>query len=151
MIAIIGAGPAGIAAACAAAESGAPVTLIDENAAPGGQLWRGSGGVRWRKRLAATECRVLAGARVVDLQAGEVTVEQEGRATILRWDKLILATGARELFLPFPGWTLPGVAGAGGLQAFRGGCWGHGRRRAIERGSVGLDRDGRTAEEWLIS
>ena len=35
----------------------------------------------------------------------------------IRWQKLILATGARELFLPFPGWTLPGVMGPGGLQS----------------------------------
>src|ERR1700745_4286386 len=35
----------------------------------------------------------------------------------LKYERLILATGARELFLPFPGWTLPGVMGAGGLQA----------------------------------
>jgi NADPH-dependent 2,4-dienoyl-CoA reductase/sulfur reductase-like enzyme len=35
----------------------------------------------------------------------------------LRYQRLVLATGARELFLPFPGWCLPGVMGAGGLQA----------------------------------
>ncbi|MDB5981682.1 MAG: FAD/NAD(P)-binding oxidoreductase, partial [Pseudomonas sp.] len=35
----------------------------------------------------------------------------------LAYDTLILCTGARELLLPFPGWTLPGVTGAGGLQA----------------------------------
>lgn len=41
----------------------------------------------------------------------------DGHATHLEYSKLILAVGARELFLPFPGWTLPGVMGAGGLQA----------------------------------
>jgi NADPH-dependent 2,4-dienoyl-CoA reductase/sulfur reductase-like enzyme len=44
-------------------------------------------------------------------------LEDAGKAFELGFDKLILATGARELFLPFPGWTLPGVMGAGGLQA----------------------------------
>jgi NADPH-dependent 2,4-dienoyl-CoA reductase/sulfur reductase-like enzyme len=41
----------------------------------------------------------------------------------IRWEKLILATGARELFLPFPGWTLPGVVGPGGLQALVKNGW----------------------------
>ncbi|HGY91466.1 MAG TPA: FAD/NAD(P)-binding oxidoreductase, partial [Planctomycetes bacterium] len=47
-------------------------------------------------------------------------------------DHLILATGARELFLPFPGWTLPGVFGLGGLQAhLKGGLDLAGRRVAV--------------------
>jgi D-hydroxyproline dehydrogenase subunit alpha len=41
----------------------------------------------------------------------------------IRWQKLILATGARELFLPFPGWTLPGIIGPGGLQALAKNGW----------------------------
>jgi len=41
----------------------------------------------------------------------------------IRWGKLILATGARELFLPFPGWTLPGVVGPGGLQVLAKHGW----------------------------
>jgi NADPH-dependent 2,4-dienoyl-CoA reductase/sulfur reductase-like enzyme len=44
-------------------------------------------------------------------------VEQEDSWSDLKYERLILATGAREVFLPFPGWTLPGVMGAGGLQA----------------------------------
>lgn len=43
--------------------------------------------------------------------------EHPNGAREIHWERLILATGARELFLPFPGWTLPGVVGAGGLQA----------------------------------
>jgi NADPH-dependent 2,4-dienoyl-CoA reductase/sulfur reductase-like enzyme len=48
---------------------------------------------------------------------GMLVAEQDGQRLELQYSKLILATGARELFLPFPGWTLPGVYGAGGLQA----------------------------------
>ncbi|MGB6368636.1 MAG: FAD-dependent oxidoreductase, partial [Thermoanaerobaculia bacterium] len=41
-VAVVGAGPAGIAAACRAAESGARVLLLDENPRVGGQIWRGA-------------------------------------------------------------------------------------------------------------
>ena len=46
-----------------------------------------------------------------------VLAQTPGGPQLVRWKSLILATGARELFLPFPGWTLPGVFGAGGIQA----------------------------------
>lgn len=47
----------------------------------------------------------------------QMLVEDATRGFKLSYDKLIIATGARERFLPYPGWTLPGVTGAGGLQA----------------------------------
>jgi NADPH-dependent 2,4-dienoyl-CoA reductase/sulfur reductase-like enzyme len=47
----------------------------------------------------------------------QLLVEDADRGWLIGYDKLILCTGARELLLPFPGWTLPGVTGAGGLQA----------------------------------
>jgi NADPH-dependent 2,4-dienoyl-CoA reductase/sulfur reductase-like enzyme len=58
-------------------------------------------------------------ARVIsaDRELRRVIVELEAKAIVITWRTLILATGARELFLPFPGWTLPGVVGVGGLQA----------------------------------
>jgi NADPH-dependent 2,4-dienoyl-CoA reductase/sulfur reductase-like enzyme len=60
----------------------------------------------------------ICGARVIDQpQAGLLVAETGEGARELRYRKLILATGARERFLPFPGWTLPNVCGAGGLQA----------------------------------
>jgi NADPH-dependent 2,4-dienoyl-CoA reductase/sulfur reductase-like enzyme len=52
-----------------------------------------------------------------DVSTGVLRVERKGAWQEIRYRNLILATGARELFLPFPGWTLPGVVGAGGLQA----------------------------------
>jgi NADPH-dependent 2,4-dienoyl-CoA reductase/sulfur reductase-like enzyme len=119
---VVGAGPAGIAAACVAAESGARVGLVDDNPAPGGQIWRGesfaSEAAEWSRRLAASRAELIRGTRVVAAPEPGVLVAESFEALIeLRYSKLILATGARERFLPFPGWTLPNVMGAGGLQA----------------------------------
>lgn len=123
---VIGAGPAGMAAAVAAAPSGASIVVIDDNPAPGGQIWRDGPGARlppaarrWRDALERhANIRVHSGTRVVAAPApGELLLEDADGATCMRWGKLILCTGARELLLPFPGWTLPGVTGAGGLQA----------------------------------
>lgn len=128
-ILIVGAGPAGMAAALAAAPSGAAIVVLDDNPAPGGQIWRDGPGVHlpkaayaMRERLARhANVRLLCGARVVGLGAmpGEhaLLIEDADRGWIQTWQRLILCTGARELLLPFPGWTLPGVTGAGGLQA----------------------------------
>ncbi|MDM0009183.1 FAD/NAD(P)-binding oxidoreductase [Variovorax sp. J22G73] len=129
---VIGAGPAGMAAAVAAATRGAAVVVIDDNPAPGGQIWRdGPGAVlppaahRWREALARhANIRVRSGTRVVAATMvatvtapRELLLEDAEGATRMRWNKLVLCTGARELLLPFPGWTLPGVTGVGGLQA----------------------------------
>lgn len=113
MIVIVGAGPAGMAAARCARECGADVTVIDDNPAPGGQIWRGE------LRHLADGVRFVSSARVVSGNAAAKTLllETASGAQELSYDKLILATGSRELFLPFPGWTLPGVFGVGGLQA----------------------------------
>ena len=83
--------------------------------------WRGERGCElavWLARLKASGVQVLLGMRVVACTADEgVLVEGDREARDLRYRHLILATGAREVFVPFPGWTLPGVFGAGGLQA----------------------------------
>jgi NADPH-dependent 2,4-dienoyl-CoA reductase/sulfur reductase-like enzyme len=125
---VIGAGPAGMAAAAAAAENGCRVRIVDDNPSAGGQIWRGYASkdskshsgcfAALMRRLDSARVEVIAGSRVVAQPIpGTVRVESEARSADLRFDKLILATGARERFLPFPGWTLPGVLGAGGLQA----------------------------------
>lgn len=121
---ILGGGPAGIAAACAAAPH-ASVAIVDENPALGGQIWRnafdaGSAqpAARWRHRLQQAQVTRLHGLRVFDAPApNTLHAESEDGLCILHYKQLILATGARERFLPFPGWTLPNVLGAGGLQA----------------------------------
>jgi len=124
-VAVVGAGPAGIAAALAAAESGSKVVLIDDNARPGGQIWRGGvrvegppeDVVRRFDRLSKSGVQFLGGARVFYAQAGTLEAETDRSLLQIQFRKLIVATGAQELFLPFPGWTLPNVVGAGGLQA----------------------------------
>src|SRR5580692_3489397 len=123
-VAVIGAGPAGIAAALAAAESGASVALIDDNPAPGGQIWRGGRNAshhpearRCLERLSKSRVTLIGGTRVFYAHSGALEAESDHSLWQLLYGKLILATGARELFLPFPGWTMPNVFGAGGLQA----------------------------------
>jgi NADPH-dependent 2,4-dienoyl-CoA reductase/sulfur reductase-like enzyme len=129
-VVVVGAGPGGIAAAAVAAESGCRVVLLDENPSPGGQIWRSASFVvsgkvphgklyaKWLRRLQASGAEHWPSSTAVDRPAPNLLrVEREGRWRDLGFDRLILATGARERFLPFPGWTLPGVMGAGGLQA----------------------------------
>jgi NADPH-dependent 2,4-dienoyl-CoA reductase/sulfur reductase-like enzyme len=122
---VVGAGPAGLAAACAAAEAGRRVAVVDDNAAAGGQIWRGAGGraadpiaAKWLARFRrAGGLRFWGTAVVAAPEPGLLTVDGPHGAIDLRYERMILATGARERFLPFPGWTSPRVMGAGGLQA----------------------------------
>ncbi|WP_244123520.1 NAD(P)/FAD-dependent oxidoreductase [Burkholderia gladioli] len=142
-IVVVGAGPAGLAAARAAAGAGARVAILDDNPRAGGQIWRqgpvfepAAPLVESLAALRASSVELIAGARVVAALPGrELLVEQasaEAGGAILGYDKLIVATGARELLLPFAGWTLPGVTGAGGLQALiKGGVPVRGERIVI--------------------
>jgi len=137
-ILVVGAGPAGIAAAVTAAECGLRVGVVDDNPAPGGQIWRSGAHLpaaaqRWKARFEAAPVTRLLGWRIVDCPEPGIARAQCNGAEIgrdstteigrdLHYGQLILATGARERFLPFPGWTLPNVMGAGGLDAMaRGG------------------------------
>ena len=124
-ILVVGGGPAGIAAAVRAAESGASVAILDDNFTLGGQIWRNSftetapaPQAEWRDRLQRTNVSVICGTRVFHQpEPGVLLAESANEWLEFRYRKLVLATGARERFLPFPGWTLPNVMGAGGLQA----------------------------------
>jgi NADPH-dependent 2,4-dienoyl-CoA reductase/sulfur reductase-like enzyme len=150
---VIGAGPAGIAAATAAAESGRAVIVLDENGTAGGQIWRDAtvhtngarepGGAAKRRaieRLERSGARLLGRRYVFDADAaGTLRTLREtnsgSEVEEFRFEQLILATGARERFLPFPGWTLPGVFGAGGLQALVRGGYSVARKRVIVAGT----------------
>jgi D-hydroxyproline dehydrogenase subunit alpha len=142
-IVIVGAGPAGLAAACVAAESGSRVTLLDETPWLGGQIWRGktasadrSGAASWLERLRRSGAQVLDRTSVFGCpEPGLLLAEAEGQSRKVRWKRLVIATGARELFLPFPGWTLPGVMGAGGLLNLAKTGWPVNGRRIVVAGS----------------
>src|SRR6266403_2119055 len=121
---VIGGGPAGLAAAARAADCGMRVGIVDDNLGLGGQIWRGAadgempGAGRWIERVRSANVAVLCGMRVFHQpEAGVLLAEGIDDIHELHYRKLIVATGARERFLPFPGWTLPNVMGAGGLQA----------------------------------
>lgn len=149
---VVGAGPAGMAAAIAVATHGCRVLVLDDNAAAGGQIWRkgiadrSESKVRDSKQAAlraafrASGAELLPGRRVVDAPRQGIlrTVVDTPAGPIAEsfaWDRLILATGARERFLPFPGWTLPGVVGAGGLQALVKGGYPIAGKRVVVAGT----------------
>lgn len=156
-ILIIGAGPAGMAAALAAAPSGARIAVLDDNPAAGGQIWRDGPQAhlpplarQHRQRLEAqANIELLPSTRVVALAGPKaLLVEDPEQGRVIAYDKLILCTGARELLLPFPGWTLPGVTGAGGLQALiKGGMPVAGERIVIAGSGPLLLASAATAKE----
>ncbi|MGW0610893.1 FAD-dependent oxidoreductase [Streptomyces sp. NPDC002788] len=155
-LAVIGAGPAGLAAALAASARGVRVALVDSANEPGGQFYRqpadGLGAGRpealhhqWRTwerlrdGLAASAVRVLTDHHVwcAERTADGFAVHallgpgQEEPAEV-RARAVLLATGGYEQVLPFPGWTLPGVVTAGGAQAMlKGGLVVPGRRAVV--------------------
>ncbi|HSJ10432.1 MAG TPA: FAD-dependent oxidoreductase, partial [Longimicrobiales bacterium] len=176
--AVIGAGPAGIAAAVTAAAHGKRVVLVDAAQRAGGQIWRSradaaphvdagtaaspstsnsaasssssrttalpSTARHWLSRLRLSDVNHLTGAEVISaaqVDGGFVlALERVGPpgtdpVRTVRAARLVIATGARELFLPFPGWTQPGVVGVGGAQALLKAGWDVRGRRAVVAGS----------------
>jgi NADPH-dependent 2,4-dienoyl-CoA reductase/sulfur reductase-like enzyme len=116
---VIGAGPAGLAAAAAATRTGRSVAVLDLNARPGGQFYRhpADGTPTPGQHDWATFERL----RTLDVRTGRpVALIEPGppfRACGIEADTVVIATGAHDRVVPFPGWTLPGVMTAGGAQA----------------------------------
>ena len=140
-IVIVGAGPAGLAAATAAVAAGKRIAVLDENPRAGGQVWRQGPGRARTPQLSkalhalheAGRVTLMNGTRAVASQGErQLLIETPNGGAWLSYDALIVANGARELLLPFHGWTLPGVTGAGGLQALiKGGVSVRGERIVI--------------------
>jgi thioredoxin reductase/bacterioferritin-associated ferredoxin len=132
-VVVIGAGPAGLAAAATTAETGLSTLLLDENAGPGGQVWRAieSTPVTERDRLGAdywlgtdlvravrtSGAEIIQRATVWSLDRHrEIGISIGGASRFVKARRVILATGALERPFPIPGWTLPGVMTAGAAQ-----------------------------------
>ncbi|WP_341318845.1 FAD-dependent oxidoreductase [Paraburkholderia sp. IMGN_8] len=141
-IVVVGAGPAGLNAARAAAREGASVAVLDDNPRAGGQIWRQGPGhapqAPLHTLLAALHMQgnvtLWPSTRVIaPLAPRGLLLESAGHGGVcVTYERLILATGARERLLPFGGWTLPGVSGAGALQALiKGGMPVRGERIVI--------------------
>jgi thioredoxin reductase len=135
-IAVLGAGPAGLSAAVSAAAQGSRTVLIDAGARPGGQYWRhrdGDDGAlhhawpqfqRLRQELVAQRPHLLDYRPGHSIWHVERTDEGftthatcDGSPRAIRSRTVIVATGAYDRQLPFPGWTIPGVFTAGAVQA----------------------------------
>ena len=132
---IIGAGPAGLSAAIEAKKTGMDVIVFDENARPGGQLFKqihkffGSKehhakergfkiGQALLKEAEDLGVRVELNATVMGIYENkELTVKKDGEVHHYKADSIIIATGAAENMIPFKGWDKPGVIGAGAAQA----------------------------------
>jgi thioredoxin reductase/bacterioferritin-associated ferredoxin len=138
---VIGAGPAGLAAATQAARMGVRTLVLDEQAAPGGQIyraitttpvadrkilgedyWHGASLIEPFKqsgaiyRAGATVWAVARHTAPADAEGFEVAYSVDGQAALAHARHVLLATGAQERPFPIPGWTLPGVITAGAAQ-----------------------------------
>ncbi len=131
---IVGAGPSGLSAAIEAAHLGMKTIVFDENARPGGQLFKqihkffGSKehkakirgfkiGEQLLEEADAAGVEVVLNATVTGLyQDREVVVRIGDSVCHYKGDAVVIATGASENMVTFPGWTLPGVIGAGAAQ-----------------------------------
>ena len=133
-VVIIGGGPAGLAAAIEAKKDGCDVLLVDENRRAGGQLFKqlhkffgsrahraGVRGIDIGKQLLQETEELgidfwLNSACIGIFPDKRAAVLRDGKTEIIEAEKLLLCTGGAENPLRFPGWTLPGVMGAGAAQ-----------------------------------
>ncbi|CAM3625757.1 FAD/NAD(P)-binding oxidoreductase [Bordetella sputigena] len=134
-VVIVGAGPAGVRAGQTLLRHGVRPVVLDEGARAGGQIYRRPPagrdtaprqryGFEWRRATAihdagdalARQADYHAESLVWNAGPGLLHVLESGQPRIQRYARLLLATGATDRVLPFPGWTLPGVYTLGGAQ-----------------------------------
>ncbi len=133
-VVIIGAGPAGLSAAIVAAKAGAEVLVVDENPKAGGQLFKqihkffgskehnaGTRGMDIGKNLLEETEKLgvevmLSTPAIGVFSDGRVTILKDGKTETVNARRILICTGASENAVNFPGWTLPGVMGAGAAQ-----------------------------------
>ncbi len=131
---VIGAGPAGMEAAVVARRHGLDVLVVDEQPSPGGQIWRNVEAVAGTPRGRLLGASYAEGAQAVarfrasgaayeprtqvwQVEPGpRAYLTRAGSAGLVEAGCLLLATGAQERPVPFPGWTLPGVMTVGAAQ-----------------------------------
>lgn len=134
---VVGAGPAGMAAASVAASLGVSTLVVDEQSAIGGQIYRnvdghaeeagGVSGADWKRgRELAAEFRASGAGHRPGTQVWQLDLPRDGsckvyvtdgtQADVISARRVLLATGAMERPIPFPGWTLPGVMTVGAAQ-----------------------------------
>ena len=134
---VIGAGPAGLAAATTCAQHGLSVALVDEQPSPGGQIYRATAdgplahsdilGDDYRNGAALVAAFQRSGSQYLPLTTVwslsrhgggfEIALSKSRSAAIAHARAIVIATGALERPFPIPGWTLPGVMMAGAAQA----------------------------------
>jgi NADPH-dependent 2,4-dienoyl-CoA reductase/sulfur reductase-like enzyme len=135
VVAVVGAGPAGLRVAETLTRGGVRPILIDEAPRPGGQIYRQppSGAARSPKTLYGFEARKAVKIHAIPARLGDAidyrpdtlvwnifgqrlyTIGPSGHDK-LGFDRLVIASGAMDRVLPFPGWTVPGVFTLGGAQ-----------------------------------
>lgn len=129
---VIGAGPAGMAAAATAASMGLQVALIDEQRQAGGQIYRNIGspvlrdehvlgpdyyyGRELARKFSAAQVDYLANATVWETSDNHLSLSIDGQSRRIGFTRLLIASGAQERPVPFPGWTTPGVMTCGAAQ-----------------------------------
>ena len=132
-LAVIGAGPGGLCAATTAASLGMDVIVLDEQPSPGGQIYRAIAhapadrlellgadyqhGADLVEAFAASGAQYLPNTTIWSLNSRrQIGILRQDQASIIQAERVIVASGAMERPVPFPGWTLPGVMNAGAAQ-----------------------------------
>lgn len=128
-IVIIGAGPAGMSAAIEASRLGLSALVLERQALPGGQIFRSAGassaqkikslgadyakGQSLIKEFNASGAEFMPEATLWHLMPGKLYVSRKGGSFEIQAKEILIASGGMERPVPLPGWTLPGVTGAG--------------------------------------